>query len=65
MSFPLAQEERDACKFPVDFDMSQLIPMPDVLHDDSDNKAEGTVTSLMGTKNAKNTAPMRKRKSKK
>ena len=39
--------------------------MPDVLHDDSDNEAEGTVTSLTGKKNAKNAAPMRKRKSKK
>ena len=45
--------------------MSQLIPMPDVLHDDSDNEAEGTVTSLTGKKNVKNAAPMRKRKSKK
>ena len=45
--------------------MSQLIPMPDVLHDDSDNEAEGTVTSLTGKKNAKNAAPMRKWKFKK
>ena len=39
--------------------------MLDVLHDDSDNEAEGTATSLTGKKNVKNAVLMRKWKSKK